>query len=97
MKFGVSSTYVSQFYIIRGVIILTETRFSERNNNVPTESIELVGVKIQALRFKNINSMAVYRPPHRKNFTPFSSETDDLLKSISILETAVFDGDININ
>ena len=52
---------------------------------------------MQALRSKYINRMAVYRPPPHKNLTRFSPEIDDLLKSISNLETAVFGGDIIIN
>ena len=44
-----------------------------------------------------MNIIAVYRPPYHNNLTRFTSDIDDILKSIPILETTVIGGDININ
>ena len=62
-----------------------------------SESIEFVHKKLQAPRCKNINIIAVYRPPYHNSLTRFTSAIDDLLKSISNLETTVIGEDINTN
>ena len=66
-------------------------------NNVSSESIEFVHIKLQAPHSKNMNIIAVYRPPYHNNLTRFTSDIDDLLKSIPNLETTVIGGDTNIH
>ena len=43
------------------------------------------------------NIIAVYRPSYHNDLIRFTSDNDDLLKSILIIETIVPNGDININ
>ena len=56
------------------------------------ESIESVRINIQAPLCKNVNVVAVYRPPYHNNLPRFTSVIYDILKSISNLETTVNGG-----
>ena len=66
-------------------------------NYISSGSIKVVHIKLHALRSKNMNTIAVYSPPNHNDLSGFTSDTDDLLKSIPNLETTVIGGDMNIN
>ena len=66
-------------------------------NDVSSESIEFVHVKLQEHRSTNIFVIVPYRPPYHNSLTRFTSDTDDLLKSVPSLETTFISGDTSIN
>ena len=66
-------------------------------NDVSSESIEFVHVKLQEHRSTNIFVIVPYRPPYHNSLTRFTSDTDDILKSVPKLQTTVIGGDTNIH
>ena len=65
-------------------------------NNVSSESLEFVHIKLQASHSKDMNIIAVFCPPYHNDLTRFTSDIDDLITSIPDLETTVIGGDIKI-
>ena len=54
-------------------------------------------MRLQAPRYRKMNTMAPYLPPYRNNLTRFTSDIDDSLQSPSYRETNTNGGDLNIS